>query len=102
MNYKKIRVTGVTPISRHSKLFNFPDIDKLLEFFTRTSATTLEAMAGTGILRNSITYYVRHLERNGSIVVIGKRLDRLTGRPAKVYTAAPAIMKAKSDQLSLW
>jgi len=79
------------------------DIDKVLEYFRYTTGTTLDAMLDTGILRNSITWYVRDLEKLGLLQAIARKADTHTGRMAKYYSANPELwVRQKSRQLSLW
>lgn len=70
---------------------NFTDLSKVLEFFLYTVGTTLDCMLGTGILRNSITYYVRDLEDMGLLQVIRKDRDKHTGHMAKYYSADKSL-----------
>ena len=67
------------------------DIDKVLEYFRYTTGTTLDAMLDTGILRNSITWYVRDLEKLGLLQAIARKADTHTGRMAKYYSANPEL-----------
>lgn len=53
----------VAPNQDSTKVMKVKDIEKVLTFFRYTTGTTLDAMLSTGVLRNSITYYVRDLER---------------------------------------
>lgn len=76
------------------------DIDKVLEYFRYTTGTTLDAMLDTGILRNSITWYVRDLEKLGLLQAIARKADTHTGRMAKYYSANPELwVRPKSRQL---
>ena len=63
------------------------DIEKVYEFFRYTTATTLDCMLQTGILRNSITFYVRDLERLGLLRAVYRDNTR---RMAKYYSSDPA------------
>lgn len=79
------------------------DIDKVLEYFRYKTGTTLDAMLATGVLRNSITWYVRELEELGLLQAIARKPDIHTGRMAKYYSANPELWKRpKSRQLYLW
>lgn len=63
------------------------DICKVLDFFRYKVGTTLDAALSTGILRNSITWYVAQLEELGELQAIFARPDRHTGFRAKHYSA---------------
>lgn len=67
------------------------DVAKILDFFRYTTGTTLDAMLATGILRNSITWYVSYLEDEKLLQVVSIERDHHTGRLAKHYSANPAI-----------
>lgn len=66
------------------------DIAKVLDFFRYNTGTTLDAMLATGVLRNSITWYVCDLEDAGLLQVVSIKKDKHTGRLAKHYSADPA------------
>lgn len=63
------------------------DILKILAYFRYTIGTTLDAAMATGVLRNSITWYVKFLEQVHLLRAVFRRPDRKTGRMAKWYTA---------------
>lgn len=46
-----------------------------------------DAAFATGVLRNSITYYVRELEHMGLLRAVCRKRDRNTGYMAKHYSA---------------
>ena len=86
-----------------AKVGNSKDIDKVLKYFRYTTGTTLDAMLATGVLRNSITWYVRDLEKLGLLQAVARKADTHTGRLAKYYSANPKLwQKPKSRQLYLW
>lgn len=79
------------------------DIDKVLQFFRYTTGTTLDAMLATGVLRNSVTWYVRELEELGLLQAIARKEDSHTGRLAKHYSANPMLwQRPKTRQLFLF
>lgn len=65
------------------------DIDKVCDYFRYKTATTLDAALNTGVLRNSITWYVSELIELGMLQVVGVRPDSHTGRMVKYYSADP-------------
>ena len=54
---------NATPTATGTKVTYQKDIDKVYEFFRYTIGTTLDCAIATGVLRNSITYYVADLEK---------------------------------------
>lgn len=70
-----------------TKVHNPKDITKCLEFFHYTTGTTLDCSISTGILRNSITWYVKELTDMGLLFVATIGKDLHTGRLAKHYSA---------------
>ena len=86
-----------------AKLRNRKDIAKVLDFFRYKVGTTLDAMLATGVLRNSITWYVAQLEDLGLIQVVCVMPDSHTGYKAKYYSADPSKLKVrKAKELSLF
>ena len=76
---------------RMAKLPLCKDISKVCAFFRYTTGTTLDAAIATGILRNSITWYVAQLEDMGLIQAVRRLPDKHTGRMAKHYSAQPSL-----------
>lgn len=74
-----------------AKVHNPKDLYKILDFFRYKVGTTLDAALGTGILRNSITWYVSYLENEGLLQAVSIKRDRTTGYKAKHYSANPAL-----------
>lgn len=102
---QKKRATAVAPSLNFNgaKVHNPSDLSKVLDYFRYTIGTTLDCMFDTGILRNSITYYVRDLEALGLLQAIYVAPDRRTHREAKYYSADPQKWQKKPDtQLSLF
>lgn len=102
---QKKRATEAAPSQNltAAKVNNPSDLSKVLEYFRYTTGTTLDCMFGTGILRNSITYYVRDLETLGLLQAIYIAPDKRTHREAKYYSANPQKWQKKPDtQLSLF
>ena len=102
---QKKRATGAAPIQdlTGAKVRQEKDIEKVLDFFRYTVGTTLDCMFATGILRNSVTWYVRDLEQMGLLQAIYVAPDRRTHFMAKHYSADPSKWVNKPDtQLSLF
>lgn len=76
---------------RMAKLPLCKDITKVCAFFRYKTGTTLDAAIATGILRNSITWYVAQLEDLGLIQAVTRLPDKHTGRLAKHYSAQPSM-----------
>ena len=81
---------GVSVIDA-AKVHNPKDLCKILDYFRYKVGTTLDAALATGILRNSITWYVAYLEDAGMLQAICIKRDRTTGYKAKHYSADPAL-----------
>lgn len=94
---------NATPNST-TKIHQGKDIDKVWEFFRYTTGTTLDCAIATGVLRNSITYYVADLENLNLLKAVHKAPDNTTGRIAKHYSANPEDWKHLHGyvQLELW
>lgn len=89
MNRKRKGGANATPDST-AKIEHQKDIDKVFEFFRYTTGTTLDCAIATGVLRNSITYYVADLEKLEMLKPVCRTADSTTGRMAKHYSANPA------------
>lgn len=72
-----------------AKLDNSKGIIKIYDYFRYKTATTLDAALGTGIPRNSITWYVDMLEKMGELKAVYSAPDQRTGRVAKHYSSNP-------------
>lgn len=90
MGRKKVRGAIATPMNTDTKIVYQKDIDKVLEFFQYKIGTTLDCAIATGVLRNSITYYVAELEKLEMLKPVCRTADSTTGRMAKHYSADPA------------
>lgn len=100
---KKKRAANATLITDTTKVKKEKDITKVWEYFRYTNGTTLDCMLATGILRNSITWYVNDLEAMGAIQSVCRKKDIHTKRMAKYYSANPYEWKpSKYKQLNLW
>lgn len=84
---QKKRAANATLITDTTKVKKEKDITKVWEYFRYTNGTTLDCMLATGILRNSITWYVRELEQMGELQAVCRRKDVHTRRMAKYYSA---------------
>lgn len=83
---KQIRITP-NPLA---KIQREKDICKVLDYFRYKVGTSLDVALQTGILRNSVTWYIAQLEELGELQAIFVRPDRHTGFRAKHYSADPA------------
>lgn len=81
---KNVKVLG-----NNAKLAFSKDIDKVCDYFRYKTASTLDAALSTGVLRNSITWYVAELIELGMLQVVCVRPDTHTGRMVKHYSADP-------------
>ena len=90
------------PNNDTAKIGSSKDITKVLAYFRYKVATTLDAAFDLGMLRNSITWYVRDLEAMGLLQAIYKRPDATTGYKANYYSADPNLWIRKPQQLSLF
>lgn len=82
---------------------NGTDLHRVLEYFSCNVGTTLDAARATGILRNSITWYVSRLEKKGLLQVVCFKRDCTTGYMAKHYRVVYKQQESKSaEQLSLF
>lgn len=82
---------------------NTKDLAIILEYFRYRVATTMEAFLETGVMRWSITWYVRYLEEAGLLQTVKRGADPITGHTAKFYSADPAKwQKPRYIQLSLF
>jgi hypothetical protein len=82
---------------------NPKDLERIYLWYKENVGTTLDAALATGILRNSITYYVDHLECAKKLQAIYKDYDKTTHKMAKHYTANQTLWtKPKYVQLSLF
>lgn len=105
MNKKTMGSLNDRPKSNDgAKVSRIKDITKLLTFFRYKVATTLDAAIELSMLRNSITWYVRDLEKMGLLQSIYKRPDVHTGYLAKYYTSNPDLWVGSNQpkQLSLF
>lgn len=99
----KIKATEAAPKNTTTKIEEEKDITKVLNYFRYTTGTTLDCMIATGVLRNSITYYVRDLENIGVLQAVYRMPDKHTHRLAKHYSADKSQWKqGKELQLSLF
>ncbi len=81
------------------------DLIRVLDYFRYKNggATTLMCMYETGILRNSITWYVDYLEKIGELQAIKKDKDPYTGFTAKYYSANQTLWeRTRYQELSLF
>ena len=79
------------------------DLERVLQFFHYKVGTSLDCALSTGILRNSITWYICDLERLGLLQAIKKDKDKTTGFRAKYYSADQKLWcKQTFTQLNIW
>ena len=81
--------------SASAKLGNYKDLTRVLEYFRYTTGTTLDCMFSTGVLRNSVTWYVDDLISMGLLQCIYRMPDLHTGRIANYYSANPKLWKVR-------
>ena len=82
---------------------NCTDLNRVLEYYRYNVGSTLDAAKATGILRNSITWHVARLKKDGLIQVVCIKSDLTTGYMAKHYSAVSSQWESKSaEQLSLF
>ena len=81
------KAAEAAPIIPNAKIRQEKDLCKIWAYFRYKTATTLDAMLATGILRNSITWYVSQLEELGELQAVCVKPDRHTKRMAKYYSA---------------
>lgn len=72
-----------------AKVEGTKDICKVWEYFRYKDGTTLDAAKATGVLRNSIIWYVVQLIEQGDLWVIAVKLDSTTGYKTKYYSGDP-------------
>lgn len=103
---KRERATQPQPCSPHNtgtKVAREKDICKVLGYFQYKVGTTLDCALATGILRNSITWYIADLIDEGLLQSIGRIKDATTGYQANHYTADRSKWVQRSPvQLSLF
>lgn len=95
---KKEKATETALQIDSANVHNPADLTKVLNYFRQTVGTTLDCMFDTGILRNSITYYVSRLETAGLLHAIYEAPDRRTHFKAKHYSADPAKWRKVPDK----
>jgi len=95
------KAAEAAPIIPTAKVRQEKDICKILTYFRYKTATTLDAMLATGVLRNSITWYVRDLERLGELQAVCVKPDKHTKRMAKYYSADRNKWPQKPRKLEL-
>ena len=94
---------------RHTgaKVVNLSEITKdsvkVLEYFRYKTGTTLDCAKATGVLRNSITWYVAEFEKLRLLQAVCVKPDVQTGFKAKHYSADPSQwMRVPASELSLF
>ena len=100
---KKRKAAEAAP-STGANIHNPNDLTKVLDYFQCEIGTTLDCMFVTGILRNSVTWYVRYLERIGLLRAIYIGRDRRTHYLAKHYSADKTkwLINQEDIQLTLF
>ena len=99
--------TNVVCVSTDAKIGNprqkTKDLTKVLEYFHYKVGTSLDCALSTGVLRNSITWYIQELEDLGLLQAIKKDKDKTTGFRAKHYSANKSLWpKPSFRQLTIW
>lgn len=80
-----------------AKVRHIKQISKVLAYFYYNVGTSLDCARATGILRNSITYYIVELEVLGLLRPVVRRPDTTTGYLAKHYSADPSLWQATDE-----
>ena len=79
------------------------DLRKVLDYFRCRVGSSLDCAVTTKVLRNSITWYIRTLEKKNLLQPIYVKRDRTTGRMAKHYSGNPKLwVKRSIMELSLF
>ena len=99
--------TNSSSVSYEAKIGNplqkTKDLSRVLQYFHYKVGTSLDCALSTGILRNSITWYISDLEHMGLLQAIKKDKDKTTGFRAKYYSADTALWpKTNYKQLTIW
>ncbi len=82
---------------------NCKDVEKVLNYFQYNVGTSLDCAMATGILRNSITYYISFLIELGLLGIVRRDKDRTTRHWAFHYSADSSLwQKRRWLQLKLW
>lgn len=82
---------------------NCKDIEKVFQYFRYNVGTSLDCATATGILRNSITYYISCLIELGLLGIVRRDKDRTTRHWAFHYSADSSLWpKRRWVQLKLW
>ena len=82
---------------------NCKDVERVLKYFRYNIGTSLDCALATGILRNSITYYISDLIDLGMLGIVRKDKDRTTRHWAFHYSADVSLwQKRRWVQLKLW
>ena len=88
-------------VDNAAKVDNPKDLCKILDYFRYKVGTTLDAALATGVLRNSITWYVAYLENVGLLQVVCIKRSSTTGYMAKHYSADPALWRQVPEQAAM-
>lgn len=99
--------TASNPVSHDTNIQNIEekpkDIEIVLKNFRYNVGTSLDCAMATGILRNSITYYISCLIELGLLGIVRKEKDRTTRHWAFHYSADSSLWpKRRWVQLKLW
>ena len=92
---RKERATQPQPCSPRypentAKIIRVKDICKVYDYFRYKVGTSLDCAIATGILRNSITWYISDLIDENLLQSIGRFRDSTTGFRANHYSADPS------------
>lgn len=94
------KMIGINP-NPLAKIQQEKDICKVLDYFRYKVGTSLDVALSTGILRNSVTWYIAQLEELGELQAICVCPDRHTGFKAKHYSADRTKWPQKSQKREL-
>lgn len=84
---EKRKAAEAAQLTDVTNVHNPKDLARILNYFRYKVGTSLDAMLSTGILRNSITWYIAQLEDAGLLKAIYTAKDKHTGFRAKHYSA---------------
>ena len=96
---RALRLNITAKLVNPSELCNGESL--VYEYFTHFVGTTLDCCLATGVLRNSITYFVDNLEKQGRLGVVRFAPDRHTGYTAKYYSTRKELWMVYQPQRQL-
>jgi len=93
-------------ISNHAnsdKNKHLAELKQVYLYLFRHSATMKEVDRATGIMRESICWYLRKLRKRDLLYIVGKRLCKVTKHMAIEWTTDPQkVLKPDANQLKIF